>query len=414
MLPDRNIHSRQFIKRRCSLLLIASIYSTQLAVAAVLTHFSFVTNNPLLWTSVYYIISFIAAVPQAGFSDEFGRKKHLLIASISVLTAVVWLFTTEILKILLSPIPSSLSLLIFIIPVCLLLGLSGNVIPIARGCLASLKLHDFQAAIGLTTSAIGLGWITADFLTLAIGSNGVLFFSIFLQLTVIICIKFLCFFEGDQLTHEKNQTHGILRKSYLWTFSMLLVTGGSAALGAYLETEITFYQVYNLDELPSATLGKKIIGSLMGIGYSIGVATQWIANTSKKNSIKFGVCFSLFCLLILFCVSCFFFDMDHKNIYLTRVNGLLQFFFAFGFGFFVPALFALMSNHVHPRHIGRLFGAIDSTDTAALYLSLALLKVKAKLDYRMQIFYLNLLLLFLISIVLYHRVIKVFRSYEKN
>ena len=408
-MPFRHV---ELEKRRFSAILIVCIYSTQLAIAAILNHFYLIAQHPLFWTSLYYIISFFAAVPQAGFSDETGRKKHLLIASSCVLSAVIWLFSVDMFKKLSPNLWPSITSLISIFPVCLLLGLLGNVIPIARGCLAALKLHDFQAAIGLTTSAIGLGWITVDFLTLALGPVGTLFFSIALQTVVIICIKVLYLFKEDQSSHKK----AIIRKSYKWLLTMLFVTGGAAALVAYLLTEATFYQIYTLDELPTNPIGKKIIGSLMGIGYSVGVLMLWIVKPSSKNSIKFGLSFSIFCLLFLIFTNYLFSEnrLRLEAIYSLRINGIAQFCFALGFGFFVPALFALMSNHIHPRHFGRLFGAVDSTDTAALYFSSFLLNIKTKLNFSNQQVYPVLLVLFSLSLILYRKVIRLFKSYEKD
>lgn len=414
MLTDNNTHIRhaELTKRRYSSLLIVCIYSTQLATAAILNHLYLITEHPLFWTGLYYIISFFAAVPQAGFSDEFGRKKHLLIASFCVLGALIWLLTAGTLKTFFPNLPPEMVPLISLLPVCILLGLLGNVIPIARGCLAALKLHNFQVAIGLTTSAIGLGWITVDFLTLALGPTGVLLFSVILHSAVIVSIKILYLPEEHQAANKK----AVIRKSYKWFLAMLFVTGGSVALVAYLLTEITFYQIYTLDELPGRIIGKKIIGSLMGIGYSVGVLVMWLVNPSNKSSIKFGVLFSFFCLLVLFFINYLPQEgrLDLDEIYSLRINGIIQFFFALGFGFSVPALFALMSNHVHPHHFGRLFGAVDSTDTAALYFSSVLLNIKIKLNFSNQLFYFVLLALFSFSLMLYYKVINVFRSYEKD
>lgn len=232
MSTDNKIHIRQaeLAKRRYSAILILCIYSTQVVTAAVLTHLYLITKHPLFWIGLYYMISFFAAVPQAGFSDESGRKKHLLIASFCVLGAVIWLFTVDMLKTVFPNLPPSIAPLISVLPACLLLGLLGNAIPIARGCLAALKLHDFRVAIGLTTSAIGLGWITVDFLTLALGSTGVLVFSIVLQITVIICIKVLYLFEENYEANKK----AIIRKSYRWLLSMLFVWRGRSSCRLFI------------------------------------------------------------------------------------------------------------------------------------------------------------------------------------
>lgn len=404
-----SIRGTELAKRRHSALLVLSIYSAQLATAAILNHFSLMTKHHLFWVTLYYLISFFAAVPQAGFSDESGRKKHLLIASSCILGTTIWFLIIAWLQAIVPRLAITTIPAFSILPACVVIGLLGNVIPIARGCLAALKLHNFQAAIGLTSSAIGLGWITSDFLTLALGSNGVLIFSSFLQLIVIICVKISYFFQENRTVHKK-----IIRKSYTWLLSILFVTGGSTALAAYLLTETTFYQIYTLDEFPSNTTGGKIIGTLMGIGYSAGVIMLWILNPSNKNSIKFGLVISFSCLIAMIICVFVFPEVPSRDFYMLRTNGVLQFLFALGFGFSVPALFSLMSNHVHPSHFGRLFGAIDSTDTAALYFSAFLLNLKTRLMLNDQIVFVSSSLLILLSARLYYKVIKVFRSYEKH
>lgn len=155
----------------------------------------------------------------------------------------------------------------------------------------------------------------------------------------------------------------------------------------------------------------------MGFAYLSGVVIQWIINPSDKNSIKFGAGFSFLFLLMFFIFNYKFASnnlLQAGGLNVLTINGLLQFLFAFGFGFSVPALFSLMSKNVHPHHTGRLFGAVDTADTGALGISWILLYLKDKIRINNIALYSIILVLFVISLMLYYKFMKVFKTYEKD
>jgi hypothetical protein len=402
--------SNEINKRRYSSILLMCVYSTQVATAAILNNLDLITDHAPAWIVFYYVLTLLAAIPQAGFSDDSGRKKHLLIASSCVLGAVAYLLTMLSLKIN----TVSFSWMIFaVLPICFLLGVLGNAIPIARGCLASMKIHNFRTSIGLTSACIGLAWVTVNLLGLVLEPMGVVWFSIVLQLISLVFVWL--FFNFNEKPIEKRESFfSVIYKSYKWCGTMLLVAGGAAAFSAYLLTETAFYHIYALDELREATIGKKAVGSFMGFAYLFGVIAQWIVYPSDKNSLKFGVICSFFFVFLFFLLNYHNGDGLLKEDDLLKTNGVLQFFFAFGFGFSVPALFSLMSKNVHPNHSGRLFGAVDTTDTGALGLSAASLYLKDKVRLDNSFLYSIVLILFVVSLIIYYRFIKLFKSYEKN
>jgi len=403
---------------RYTLVLLACIFSTQVATAAILKNLYVITESTFGWTAFYYIVSFFAAIPQSGLSDESGRKKHLLIASFCVLTALACLLISIVLNSKMQgfnlPYPALMALTVF--PPCLLLALTGNAIPIARGFLSILKLHNFRISIGLSTACIGLGWITVDLLQLKFSSIKVLLISIFIQLIIIMLIAYsLDFKEVSQGFKKRVST--IVYSSYTWCVGMLFVTGGIAAFLAYLFSETAFYQIYILDELPKTIFKEKVNGISMGIAYFIGVISLWIINPSDKKSIKFGILFSFISILIYLCLD-FFNELisNHSEIqqHVMYIKGGSQFLFSFGFGFSIPALFSLMSNNIHPDHTGRLFGAVDSTDTAALASTDLLLGKFLKVKGNNLILSSIIFTLIFLSLICYYRFIKIFKSYEKN
>ena len=403
-------------KRRNSAILIANIFAVQLTTSAIIYNLNLVTHFPLTWIVIYYVLTLFAAIPQSGFSDFYGRKKHLLISSICVLLSAVYLSLAHIVKIPTSALNSFSISIITTFPVCFLLGVTGNAIPIARAGIADLKIHDFRTAMGWSTTFIGFGWITSIMLGLVLPPIGVLMVVILVQAIVTFIIKYV-FDDTEDLSITNPRPHYLntIFKSYQWFGSMFLVTGGAAAILAYLFTETSFYQIYSINEEGVISLGSKVTGLVMAFGYAFGVIIQWIINWSDKSGIKFGITFSLLSLAFLVVFKLFFqsnlpiFNQNHFII-----EGILNFLFSLGFGFSVPSLFSLMSSKIEPHHSGRLFGAIDTTDTLALSLSSFALYLRDKLKFKDTIVYSLLLLFFISSFIFYRVFIKRFSSYEKK
>jgi MFS family permease len=370
-----------------------------------------------MWIVIYHFLTLISAIPQAGFSDVYGRKKHLLISLISVTLAaayVVFAYLAKLHHLESSYFPAAI---FTVIPVCIFLGISGNTIPIARAAIADLKIHDFRTAIGWSTTFIGFGWITSIMLGLILPPVGVLMFAILLQTSIVFIVKYYFFDlrDSDEVIKHKHNWMNTIFSSYKWFISMFLVSGGAAALFAYLCTETTFYQIYSINEEGEVNLGDKVTGLLMAFGYAFGVIAQWIIYCSDKKGIKFGITFSFLSLSILFI---FKFLLSRELVYLSfntsyLIEGILNFLFALGFGFFVPSLFSLMATKINAHHAGRLFGAIDITDTLALGISSFSLFLREKIHFEDLLIYSLLLCFFIIAGIFYKNFIRRFSTYEK-
>ena len=83
------IKANSISKRRNSAILIFCIFSIQLTTSVIIYYLPLISNYYLEWTVIYYVLTFFCAIPQSGLSDTFGRKKHLLIASISVFLSII-------------------------------------------------------------------------------------------------------------------------------------------------------------------------------------------------------------------------------------------------------------------------------------------------------------------------------------
>jgi len=397
-------------KRKNSAILIFCIFSVQLSTSVIIYYLHLVTNLHLLWITVYYVFTFFCAIPQSGFSDVFGRKKHLLISCYFVCLSAGYLLLLH----LTNGHRNLYSILV--LPVCLFLGVAGNSIPIARAGIADLKIHDFRTAMGWSTIFIGFGWGTAVILGFILSPLNVIISALLIQLTTIFLIS-KYFQDAEDYSihkHRKKQYFRVIFKSYKWFGSMFMVTGGAAAIFAYLFAETSFYQIYSLDEEGTIALSTQVIGLLMAVGYAFGVIIQWIIYFSDKKGIKYGIGISSITLIIFLAFKVL---VDYpSHIFLKEnadlIEGILDFLFSFGFGFTIPSLFSLMSKKLETHHFGKLFGAIDSTDTCALSLSFFVLYLKTSLNIEKLSIYLVSLLFFLVSVIFYLIFIKRFSSYE--
>jgi len=407
-----NLNTIEIAKRRKASLLILTIYSTQLTLVALINNLYLLSGNVRVLLIFYYVLALLSSIPQSGLSDECGRKKHLLIASVSVLVSISLFLLIVLIHPILKLSLNNLSVSMIALIPCIIIGVAGNVVPIARGCLCALHLHDFRSTVGVSTVVIGLSWITVNLLSLILSNVGVIIFSLIFQVIIVILIK-----TNYNITEELEKTsfRKVFIHSYKWLWSMFLIPGGLAALLAYLLSDTSFYVPYIVEELPGVNIGRKITGVLMGIGYMFGVIIQWIIFPTDKKCIKIGIVISLISI-IMYSIFVYIESAGHathvNGKILLNIYGLIKFSFATGFGFFVPALFSLMSNHLDKSHFGKLFGVIDTMDTLALALSSIIIVVRNSLDKNNLVALGFSLILFIISLIMYVILLKKFSSYE--
>lgn len=401
-------------RRRNSTLLILSIFIVQINSSVIIYHLSSISAFYLLWAVLYHIISFFFTIPQSSLSDNYGRKKLLLIACFVVLISSVYVFIITLIKKNYFDLSLMQSFSIFF-PMCLILGMAGNANPIARAAIGDLKLHDFRTAMGWATTIIGFGWITGVFLGFILPPLGVLLITIFLQLINFILLKkHLSLPENPQsvIIHKKIFSLAV-KSPYKWYRGVFFISGGAFAIFAYLFSEITFYQIYSLNE-NVINFNLKVVGILMAFGYAFGVLVQWITFISDKKAIRYGISISFISLiLLLFCKYLF----DNNTVTVTdnihsSIDGFLEFFFAFGFGFTVPTLFCFMAKK-QSDNLGKLFGIIDATDTFALMISYTTLFLGTKSKFLNQNIYIFSVCFFIISVIFYISYIKNYQSNEK-
>lgn len=408
-------NNRLISKRRDTKVLLFSILIAQLTTVIFISKLYLVTDRSSDWGIFYYSLALVCAIPQAGFSDVFGRKRHLLFSAVFILLAISYLSLMCFIEFSSKQISSFAWSLFTTLPACLLFGVAGNLIPIAYGSLSALKVHDFRTAVGASSACIGFGWAIAAILDTFIPVWAALTLTIILQALSVFVIKYYFYSQENLENPTQNRDITAVLSSYRWLFFMISVTGGLAALGAYFFSETTFYSIYSLGEDGgSKTVIDKMLGLYMSFGYAVGVYSLWKTRCSDRNGIKTGVIISLISL-VLFMLYKFVLEDDFvvfKKFHL--IEGCFKFFLAFGFGCFVPSLFSSMSSKTESRHAGRLFGVIDTTDTFALVSSTFIEKFKNSLKLKNAIIYALLTSLFIIACLCYRLFIKRFTTYEKS
>lgn len=380
-------------KNRYKAILLCSIFAIQTVIVSILHNLNIILKeHSAVFTVFFYIIVFFSTIPQAKLSDEYGRKKHLLISSYIVMLSGILvsgiMSTTDY-------VLHETQLLLSIIPL-LLLGVGGNFIAIVRGCVASLGTENLRSAIGYTTSMIGFGWIAVNMMSLVLSPLQLIIITLLMQFTcTVIIIKY--YNQKDKVMGNKKPIV-IIKNSYYSIIRTILFAAGLWFVLIYCFTEIVFYNIYIENESNVRFLYKKLTGISMGIAYFFGILTQFIINPSDTKSIKFGMILSCTASLIILGLKFSFIErlaIPVESFISLKITDILQFVFAFGFGYFVPSIFSLISKKTSKHHYSWVFGLLDAT-TAALLLSSAFIYfISIEAINNVTFFVLNVIILFL-------------------
>lgn len=289
---------------------------------------------------------------QAGFSDFSSRRKGLIFAFLVTLLAMIFLLFPS----------KSVYFLIFLFLAALLKGIAGNIIPIARAALADSVKHNFRLTIGLSTSAIAAGYIFIKVVSQDLDS---FYVPVALLITVPLILYFIFkyfFDKNDEDTNNKPSSFTNAMKKDLKSIYYNFIKDKIFSLSscAYFFWELSFYLVFISDvELKNRYF--KNFSITMCFGYLMGVlCLKLISNWHDRRVLKLGYVISIFSVLfvIVSFVSGINFFQQHMPI-----SG--YFIYSFGFGFFVPCLFSMVSK-IRPSHEqGKVYGLIDSIDTVS-------------------------------------------------
>jgi MFS family permease len=302
-------------------------------------------DKPVLVFFLLYILQLVFATFQGGISDYYCRRKSLIFGLGAILLGQLFFFMAF-----------KWGLWCLVVTI-VLYGVTGNITPIARAALMDTELKkDFRMSVGFSTIAIALGWI------------GMMIAAYFFQPVVVtwtvtilalVGMSAVVFWFRDprdlKKLNEKFTLHHEFKRigqvvKHRWFFYSLV---------GYFIAEVAFYQIFCFDEGNLANPDVRYVISTWVIGYCIGAVVQIFGVKDDRFGIMSGAYISLFSIFLLI-----LFDLFHveKSFIVTVFN----FLFAFGFGFFVPCLFAFAAKRFNPNLQGKMYGLIDATDALGI------------------------------------------------
>lgn len=293
---------------------------------------------------------------QAGFSDFSCRRRGLLFALIITFISLVmmfwqWAFFAVVLLL-----------------AALVKGVAGNVVPIARAALADTIKHNFRFAIGLSTSAIAIGYIFTTEMTRCL-SNTAFIIILVVSLVALYVLGKLFFFDRRDLDKETKPAtlwQGTKTELRLLYTNFLCDRIFLLSCLAYFFWELSFYLTFIKDvELENGFFEN--FSFTMCVGYLLGVILLRFTRKSDPHVLRWGYTLAVVSLLTIF-VS-FFVTL---GLFADYAPLIAYFFYSLGFGFIVPCLFSMVSKIREPHEQGKIYGLIDSFDTVAFTIAILL------------------------------------------
>jgi MFS family permease len=326
------------------LLLLFLVFLGEAGLAQIIYLARVFIDKPVLVFFLLYILQLVFATFQAGISDHYCRRKSLLFALVAILLGQGFFFAAF--EWGLWPLVASI----------MLYGITGNITPIARAALMDTELKkDFRMSVGLSTIAIALGWISmmiaAYFLPPAAVAWIVTVLAVLGMFVVLFYFKDPRDLKGTErftLTNEAKRIYQLIK--HKWFFY---------GLAGYFIAEVAFYQIFCFDEGNLANPDVRYVITTWVIGYCIGAVVQIFGIKDEKFGILSGAYISLVSIALLIIFNIF-------NIEKSFIVTIFNFMFAFGFGFFVPCLFAFASKRFNPNLQGKMYGLIDATDALGI------------------------------------------------
>lgn len=329
--------------------LLFLIFLDQYALTAIYT------MNPRhgeMWPIYVLLVCQVICSPiQSGFSDNYCRKKSLILAVISTFVSVFFLkFGVEY------------SFSFYLIAI-LLKGILGNIFPLALAGIADVTLKNkFRFALALAICIMAFGnWSTLIFST-KISGDFFYLSSVLLSIFGMIVLTF--FFQDIEDDKKRNRNFreeffsdfvkecrliaAIVRKPvFFW------------GLIAFFFSEAAFYQIF----LRADTQINPFLKPLpyeFGIGNILGTIFIAFLKMSNKKMIVYSVLVSFLSLVVS--IVLLWFGMSSGFILGLFFGG-----FSFGISFFYPALFSGLSHEKGIHDQGKLYGLLDSYDSLASF-----------------------------------------------
>ena len=295
---------------------------------------------------------------QAGFSDYYLRRKSLIFSITATIVALV-IFKFSITY-----------GAFFIISSIVFKGIFGNTLPIAWAGISDLtRANNFRFALALSICALAVGsWGSLFVIPLMKGST---FFYCTLIIVSIGLILVFCFFRDRE---DLPKAHFLEKKSFfrlisdecLGIYFLAKKPVIALVLVTFLFSEISFYQILFRIEVFSTYYCLVTVPFAIGVGYTLGTIVLKYIKSGDKFVSSLGLLFSFIGIILIVFLN----KINHEN---PTSFTLLFIFYSFGYAFFTPALFSLITPKDHPHLQGKIYGILESVDSLASLLTFVMI-----------------------------------------
>lgn len=333
------------------------------------------SGEQVFFYAFFLLLQMIAAPLQGGFSDFYCRKKSIIWALIFSVMSLVFSF----LYIEKMFFPVLMLYLTVIVKTCF-----GNTRPLAWAGIADINNRNYRLSLGLSTSAIAIGYLTL------LGIDD--FFekkqSVFVIFLLYACvIPIVCKFLFDLLDRKKVRDEAFaearikspkqnIRVKHFFTLIALEFKNVKnrflkcrrfrlGLFGVFLPVEVSFYSTHSLG-VDFLIEKFEIITISMILGYLVGVLMLKFYEKEEDSVVmQKGYTISISSFIPIFLSAIMLPSND-----LRWVVAFCYFIYSFGVAFIVPSLFSILSKERESHDQGKIYGLIDSTDSFALLIAL--------------------------------------------
>ncbi len=331
---------------------------------------------------VFWLLQFISAPLQGGFSDNHCRKKSLLFAFLLITIANIFL--------LLSLTLSQNLLLIGIV----LYAVFGNVDVISRAALLDIfKTKNRRIVIAASFISQTLAWILVAISLLSIKPINVVYFAVIASF-VSFLLSYIYFEDPRDLSKRTFNFH--IKSEIKDIFNFFKKPEIRIGIIAFFLLEVSYYLIDIFHDTIDAGKLFSQYTIYFGSGYIFGLVMQMLSFKNEKRNILIGI----YLILIASCLAIIVILIPIKEILIS----LPYFLYSIGLGMTVSSFYSLFSKHHGVYQEGKLFGVFASIQTCSVLIPAVLFSLTS----------LNILEVHMISLFLFLIVIFIFNYLFKN
>lgn len=332
-------------------LLLFCILTTQFIYIAII-RLSPIEQEKIFIPIFVSLLAFFCAPIQGGLSDYYSRKKHILFAlAINLVSSMLFVFYF------------SLNNLFYLIIYILMLGIAGNISPIAIAGFKDItkKFVNFRFFVCMTLFYYFIGDYASVISSKLIKPLSILIIAFAL---LVICILLIVFLFKD--TKDKNEieklsiAHQIKYIFHNFLKHKFYIVG----LFGYFLLELAFYQFAFRSEVFSGFISR-IAPLEIIVGAILALIFFKFLKINDEKVFTYSICAIFISFLLLLFLELLKIE---KAIFFI----FLMIFFGFSYSLFYSSIYSFFTRKRHHHDHGKIFGLLESMDSISYLLAIIL------------------------------------------